>query len=39
MAVYPTNDVGLVNRLGELLGVDLNTVLSLNNLDGMCDLI
>ncbi|XP_042564364.1 NADPH--cytochrome P450 reductase isoform X3 [Clupea harengus] len=33
VAVYPTNDVALVNRLGELLGVDLNTVLSLNNLD------
>lgn len=34
MAVYPTNDATIVNRLGEVLGVDLDTVISLNNLDG-----
>uniref|UniRef100_A0AAY4D864 NADPH--cytochrome P450 reductase n=1 Tax=Denticeps clupeoides TaxID=299321 RepID=A0AAY4D864_9TELE len=33
VAVYPTNDSALVNRLGEILGVDLDTVISLNNLD------
>ncbi|XP_066508283.1 NADPH--cytochrome P450 reductase-like isoform X1 [Hoplias malabaricus] len=33
VAVYPTNDSTLVNRLGEVLGVDLDTVISLNNLD------
>lgn len=34
MAVYPTNDSSIVNRLGEILGVDLDAVISLNNLDG-----
>lgn len=34
MAVYPTNDSSIVNRLGEVLGVDLDTIISLNNLDG-----
>ncbi|KAL2095280.1 hypothetical protein ACEWY4_009999 [Coilia grayii] len=33
VAVYPTNDATLVDRLGEVLGVDLDTVFSLNNLD------
>ncbi|XP_078535757.1 NADPH--cytochrome P450 reductase isoform X2 [Lissotriton helveticus] len=33
VAVYPTNDAALVNKLGEILGADLDTVLSLNNLD------
>ncbi|ROL54236.1 NADPH--cytochrome P450 reductase [Anabarilius grahami] len=33
VAVYPTNDVSMVNRLGERLGVDLDTVFSLKNLD------
>lgn len=33
VAVYPTNDAALVSRLGEVLGVDLHTVISLNNLD------
>ncbi|XP_028840368.1 NADPH--cytochrome P450 reductase isoform X2 [Denticeps clupeoides] len=33
VALYPTNDTFLVNRLGELLGVDLDTIISLNNLD------
>lgn len=35
VAVYPTNDVSVVNRLGERLGVDLDTVISLKNLDGI----
>uniref|UniRef100_A0AAR2LZ04 NADPH--cytochrome P450 reductase n=1 Tax=Pygocentrus nattereri TaxID=42514 RepID=A0AAR2LZ04_PYGNA len=33
VAVYPMNDVPLVNRLGERLGVDLDTVITLKNLD------
>lgn len=34
VAVYPANDSALVNQLGEILGVDLDVVMSLNNLDG-----
>ncbi|XP_051963071.1 NADPH--cytochrome P450 reductase-like [Xyrauchen texanus] len=33
VAVYPINDNAIVNRVGEILGVDLDTVISLNNLD------
>ncbi|MEQ2220419.1 hypothetical protein ILYODFUR_005277 [Ilyodon furcidens] len=33
VAVFPTNDSELVNRLGEVLGMDLDVVISLNNLD------
>uniref|UniRef100_A0A3Q2NS41 NADPH--hemoprotein reductase n=1 Tax=Fundulus heteroclitus TaxID=8078 RepID=A0A3Q2NS41_FUNHE len=33
VAVFPTNDSELVNKLGEILGVDLDVVISLNNLD------
>ncbi|XP_063060939.1 P450 (cytochrome) oxidoreductase b isoform X1 [Engraulis encrasicolus] len=33
VAVYPTNDTSIVSKLGDLLGVDLDTVISLNNLD------
>ncbi|XP_066551761.1 NADPH--cytochrome P450 reductase isoform X2 [Amia ocellicauda] len=33
VAVYPVNDSAIVNKIGELLGVDLDTVISLNNLD------
>ncbi|XP_026564441.1 NADPH--cytochrome P450 reductase [Pseudonaja textilis] len=33
IAVYPANDTSLVNQLGEILGADLDTVMSLNNLD------
>ncbi|KAJ8414511.1 hypothetical protein AAFF_G00037130 [Aldrovandia affinis] len=33
VAVYPTNDVAIVNQIGQVLGVDLDTVISLNNLD------
>lgn len=32
--MYPANDTSLVNQLGEILGADLDTVFSLNNLDG-----
>lgn len=35
VAVFPTNDSVLVNKLGQILGVDLDVVISLNNLDGM----
>ncbi|RXM33903.1 NADPH--cytochrome P450 reductase [Acipenser ruthenus] len=34
VAVYPINDTTLVNKIGEILNVDLDTVISLNNLDG-----
>ncbi|XP_056329063.1 P450 (cytochrome) oxidoreductase b isoform X2 [Danio aesculapii] len=33
VAVYPINDTAMVNKIGELLAVDLDTVISLNNLD------
>ncbi|KAI1893695.1 hypothetical protein AGOR_G00126340 [Albula goreensis] len=33
VAVYPINDAAIVNQTGEVLGVDLDTVFSLNNLD------
>uniref|UniRef100_A0A6Q2X1V8 NADPH--hemoprotein reductase n=1 Tax=Esox lucius TaxID=8010 RepID=A0A6Q2X1V8_ESOLU len=36
VAVYPTNDTTIVTKLGQVLGVDLDTVISLNNLDGTC---
>lgn len=32
--MYPANDSTLVDKLGELLGVDLDAVFSLVNLDG-----
>lgn len=34
VAVYPANDSALVNQIGEILGADLDVVMSLNNLDG-----
>jgi len=34
IAVYPVNDSSLVQRLGTALGVDLETIFSLVNLDG-----
>ncbi|XP_055064009.2 NADPH--cytochrome P450 reductase isoform X2 [Misgurnus anguillicaudatus] len=33
VAVYPTNDTTVVSRLGERLGVDLDIIMSLKNLD------
>ncbi|KAF4103775.1 P450 (cytochrome) oxidoreductase b [Onychostoma macrolepis] len=33
VAVYPINDSVIVTRIGDLLGVDLDAVISLNNLD------
>lgn len=36
VAVYPANDSSLVNQIGEILGTDLDTIMSLNNLDGEC---
>jgi len=35
LAVYPINNEELVNKLGELLNVDLDTVITLTNTDGM----
>nr|CAD7429097.1 unnamed protein product [Timema monikensis] len=35
VAVYPQNNEALVNRLGELLGVNLDTVFTLTNTDGV----
>ena len=37
VAVYPINDPELVTKLGSLLGADLDTVVSLNNVDGKYD--
>lgn len=34
VAVFPINDSALVNKLGQILEVDLDVVISLNNLDG-----
>lgn len=31
--MYPANDSTLVNQIGEILGADLDVVMSLNNLD------
>jgi FAD binding domain. len=33
--VYPINNEELVKKLGELLNVDLDTVITLTNTDGM----
>ncbi|KAJ4936059.1 hypothetical protein JOQ06_017583 [Pogonophryne albipinna] len=33
VAVFPTNDSAMVNKLGQILGVNLDVVISLNNLD------
>ncbi|KAG5837631.1 hypothetical protein ANANG_G00241480 [Anguilla anguilla] len=33
VAVYPTNDPAIVNQIGHVLDVDLETVISLRNLD------
>lgn len=34
VAIYPENDVALVERIGELLEVDLDQIFSLVNKDG-----
>jgi sulfite reductase alpha subunit-like flavoprotein len=34
LAVYPINNEELVNKLGELLGVNLDTIITLTNTDG-----
>ena len=34
MAVYPTNDTTLVEKIGKRLNVDLDTVFTLTNVDG-----
>ena len=36
VAIFPSNDPQLVNRIGELLEVDLDTVFTLTNVDGEC---
>ncbi|KAL6972283.1 NADPH--hemoprotein reductase [Sarracenia purpurea var. burkii] len=33
-AIYPENNTDLVNRLGELLNVNLDTIITLTNTDG-----
>lgn len=35
VAVYPSNDIVLVNRIGELLNANLDEVISLVNIDGL----
>jgi sulfite reductase alpha subunit-like flavoprotein len=35
LAVYPINNEELVNKLGELLNIHLDTVITLTNTDGM----
>lgn len=35
LAIFPSNDPQLVEQIRELLDVDLNTVFSLTNIDGM----
>lgn len=35
VGVYPKNSTELVNKIGELLNTDLDTVFSLLNTDGM----
>ncbi|KAG1701342.1 NADPH--cytochrome P450 reductase [Nymphon striatum] len=37
LALFPENDSNLVNRLGELLNVDLDQLITLLNLDGLYD--
>nr|CAG4640676.1 EOG090X027R [Eulimnadia texana] len=39
VAVYPANDSELVNKFGELLNVDLDTVISLVNIDGVSETV
>ena len=34
VAIFPTNDGQIVERLGKMLGADLDTVFSLTNVDG-----
>lgn len=34
VAIYPTNDAELVQGIGTRLGIDLDVVFSLNNVDG-----
>jgi len=35
VAVFPTNDAEIVEKLGSRLNVDLGTIFTLTNLDGM----
>ena len=34
VAIFPTNDPALVERIGSLLNTDLDTVFTLTNVDG-----
>lgn len=36
VALFPANNSASVERIGELLGADLDTVFSLTNVDGWC---
>ena len=38
VAIYPSNDSELVNKIGELLNVDLDMTVSLENLEGLFNL-
>ena len=37
-AIFPTNDSELVERIGQLLDVDLGTVFKLVNMDGLWEM-
>ncbi len=39
VAVFPSNDEVLVNRIGELLNADLDEVISLINVDGKFEIL
>ena len=39
VAVFPTNDADIVEKLGARLSADLGTVFTLTNLDGSCFLL
>lgn len=37
VAIFPQNNLQLVKRIGELLETDLDTVITLTNMDGRCN--
>ena len=39
VGIYPANDIEIVNSIGERLGIDLDIVISLKNVDGLFTLL